>query len=251
MNTAMFQPLEIGNGKVEVTTQHIQLTMFADNSQAYHDAQVSDYMGLKRRNFPNRAPLKLSLRAHVSLSAEQLVGTLGFGFWNQPFVPDITDFRLPRATWFFFAAPPNHMTLAKGSSGHGFKVATIDATRPLFFALAPFAPIGFLLMRVPQLYRLLWPIGQWSIGVAEKELEVNISESHLYELHWLKDQVQFYVDEDLVFTSPYSPRGPLGFIAWIDNQYAIVTPQGQFGFGKSEVSQPQSLTISELKISSL
>jgi hypothetical protein len=28
-----------------------------------------------------------------------------------------------------------------------------------------------------------------------------------------------------------SPRGPLGFVMWLDNQYMVVTPWGRLGWG--------------------
>jgi hypothetical protein len=40
----------------------------------------------------------------------------------------------------------------------------------------------------------------------------------------------------------------MGFVAWIDNQYAIVTPQGNFGWGLLEESAPQWIEIEELRI---
>ncbi len=47
-----------------------------------------------------------------------------------------------------------------------------------------------------------------------------------------------------------SPHGPLGFIAWIDNQYAIVTPQGRLGWGI--VPNPdQGLTLTRIRIEAL
>ncbi len=244
-------PFELGNGQVVITPQHIQLTIFPNNGQTYHDAQVSDYAGLKRRNFPHRPPLKLSLVAHTSLPSQDLQGTLGFGFWNHPFMAGMSGLRLPRAIWFFFGAPPNNMPLAMGSRGHGWKAAIFDATKPLFFALLPFAPLGFLLMRIPRLYRLLWPLGQRSLGVFEQDLDIDIHQPHHYEIHWYRKQVQFWVDGHCVLSTPTASRGPLGFIAWVDNQYAIVTPQGCFGWGTVPLSQPQTLTISELTITQL
>lgn len=242
-------PFEVGTGQVVSMSQHIQLTVLADNGQTYHDAQIMDYAGLQRRHFPHRPPVKLALTAQTDLSNTELQGTLGFGFWNHPFMPGMSGLRLPRAVWFFFGAPPNHMPLAIGSSGHGWKAATFDAGKPLFLALLPFAPLGFLLMRVPVLYRLLWPLGQRSLGVSEQALDLDLNQPHRYEIIWREKSVEFYVDAQQVLVSNASPRGPLGFIAWIDNQYAIVTPQGRFGFGTVTLPQSQSLTISELTIS--
>jgi hypothetical protein len=39
----------------------------------------------------------------------------------------------------------------------------------------------------------------------------------------------------------------MGFVAWIDNQYAIVTPTGRPGFGLLDVPAPQWLEIKETR----
>jgi hypothetical protein len=49
-----------------------------------------------------------------------------------------------------------------------------------------------------------------------------------------------------VHDAPYAPDGPLGFIAWIDNQYAVVTPQGRFGHGLLPLDEPQWLALSQV-----
>jgi hypothetical protein len=104
-------------------------------------------------------------------------------------------------------------------------------------------------MRVPALYRRLWPIGQRAIGVSEALLDpALLSQSHDYRLDWRSDGASFYVDAVLIHESPYAPGGPLGFVAWIDNQYAVVTPQGRFGFGLVPLATEQSLTIEQLSI---
>jgi hypothetical protein len=56
------------------------------------------------------------------------------------------------------------------------------------------------------------------------------------------------VDGQIVHEAPHAPAGPLGFVAWIDNQYAVVTPQGHFGFGLVPLDQPQSLCLEHVSI---
>lgn len=56
------------------------------------------------------------------------------------------------------------------------------------------------------------------------------------------------MDGALVHRAPCAPRGPLGFVAWVDNQYAVVTPQGRFGFGLLPLAAPQTLRLAELVI---
>src|SRR5690349_19213483 len=93
----------------------------------YTDAQLDDYQGLHRRDFRWRPPLTLTVRARFSHGPDQLAGTAGFGFWNDPFM--MTDSRppaLPRVLWFFFGSKQSDMPLAAGVPGQGWKAATLD-----------------------------------------------------------------------------------------------------------------------------
>ncbi len=265
---------QIGNGKVRQKGDKLRLILPPTPGDHYHDAQISDYAD--RQGFRWQPPVRMSVTAWVEVrdfqadaegrsdisSAPQrltgttseaaLRGTAGFGFWNHPFVPGERGFRLPAAAWFFFSSPPSDMRLALTVAGPGWKAATIDVARPAFFALAPTAPLGMLLMRVPALYRCLWPIGQQAIGVSEKMLDsALLFERHNYTLEWRQNGMIFLVDGAVVHETTNSPRGPLGFITWIDNQYAVVTPQGKFAFGLVNVPHTQTLVIEEVELSAL
>ncbi|NDJ75735.1 MAG: hypothetical protein GYB65_05715 [Chloroflexi bacterium] len=249
---AHWKPLTIGSGALEYVDQTLRCVLPPTDDTTYSDAQISDYQGLPRRDFPWHPPLRLTVRAWASQSGDQLRGTAGFGFWNEPFVPLQRGVpRLPRAIWFFAASPPNNMALSRDVPGYGWKAAQIDATRLPFFALLPLAPVGFLLMRIPALYRRLWPVGQWALGVSETELPASLAQPHTYELDWLVDGAVFRVDGQVVHTTTRSPKGPLGFIAWIDNQYAVVTPQGRFRFGLLNVDKQQWLALDRVEIQPL
>jgi hypothetical protein len=237
----------MGGGVVRRESDALYLITPPTPKGIYTDAQISDY---HTTDFHWRPPLRMVVTARASSSA--LVGTAGFGFWNQPFMPGQTTLRLPQAVWFFFASHPNNMALAQGVPGDGWKAATISANRLPFLLLAPFTPVGVLLMRVPYLYDRLWPVGQRAIGVSEKLLDVELlAETHTYTLDWRTDGATFSIDGRSVHESRVAPRGPLGFIAWIDNQYAIVTPQGHFGFGLLPVEREQSLVVEYIAISAL
>ena len=245
-----------GDGTVTLRENALHCTIPAaggrDRRIPYHDAQITDYAGRSRRDYPWHPPLRLTVRAWASHSVTELAGTAGFGFWNEPFVPVGGGWpRLPRAVWFFFGAPPNNMALALGIPGWGWKAATLDAARLPFLLLAPFAPLGFLLMRVPILYRRLWPVGAWALNVSEALLPVDLIEPHTYTLEWWEDGVRWLVDGVPVHATMRSPRGPLGFIAWIDNQYAVVTPQGCFRFGRVVTAHAQSLVLDSVSIEPL
>src|SRR5258708_4473080 len=223
-------PLELGTGKLEqVKSEGLRLVTDPCGERQYSDAQIYNYARLKRRDFPSRPPLRMVVRAWAS--HDELTGTAGFGFWNQPAMPGQLDVRLPRAVWFFYGSRQSNMAFAENVPGHGWKAATLDASRLPFILLAPTAPLGFLLMRNEALYRKLWPVGQWAIGAAEKLIDVPLTEPHTYRLDWLPEVVRFFVDEHLILETPFSPRGPLGFVAWGDNPYTWGTRPGHLGMG--------------------
>jgi hypothetical protein len=215
----------------------------------YTDAQIDDYQGLRRRDFVWKPPVTLTVRARFSHPAGKLTGTAGFGFWNDPFM--MTGARmpsLPRAIWFFYASPPSNMKLALNAPGHGWKAATVDAMRLPFFLLAPTAPLAVPLMNIPALYRGLWPVGQRAIGVSEALVEADMTDWHTYRIDWGEHRAIFSVDEQTMLECGTSPRGPLGFVMWIDNQAMIATPQGRFGYRLLALPARQWMEIDALNI---
>lgn len=243
---------EVGGGRVERTGSLTRLKLVGAVRTAYSNAQLDDYTGLPRRAFPWRPPLRLTVRARYSHPAEELRGTAGFGFWNNPIPPAMRGLpRLPRAAWYFFSAPPSNMALAMDVPGPGWKAATFDAARPAFYALAPLALPGFLLMRIPACYRALWPLAQRAIGVSEAMLPIGMDAWHTYALEWWPKQVRFFVDGAHVHTAPCAPSGPLGFVVWLDNQYAVVTPQGRLGFGYVDMPEERWLALESVQIERL
>ena len=54
---------------------------------------------------------------------------------------------------------------------------------------------------------------------------------HTYILEWRQTEARFWVDDKLILIAPQPPTRPLGFVAWLDNQYAIATPRGVMHFG--------------------
>ncbi len=234
----------LGRGRIHRRDAEICLELPSAPADSYHDAQISDYAA--RAEMQNRPPLRLSLRARFQGRPQ---GTAGFGFWNHAFVPGQRGFRIPQALWFFYAGPANDLALAQGVPGCGWKAATFDARQWRFYGFLPFAPIGLLLMRSRALYRAFWPLGQRALGVSERLLDTALLDDyHRYSIDWRADSAIFAVDGDEVLRAPVSAGDPLGFIAWIDNQFAIVTPQGKFGHGLLAIQHPQSLHLRDLEI---
>jgi hypothetical protein len=238
------RPCLVGQGIIEPSDGAIRLALPSATARAYSDAQIDDYSGLARRNFPWRPPFHLSLRARFSPGP--LVGTAGFGLWNNPFSPLGGVPALPRAAWFFYASPPSDMALAAGVAGHGWKAAVIDATRPAALAWAPLAPLVLLANQLPALYVRLWPQVQRALCIHESLLDTSMQDWHTYQITWQAEQVIFSVDEQVVLRSAGAPQAPMGFVAWIDNQYAVATARGRFGWGLLDVPSPQWLDIATL-----
>jgi hypothetical protein len=238
-----------GTGLIEPTATGLRLETHDAASQQYSDAQLDDVNLAGGLRFRWRPPLKLSLRARFSHPAGELQGTAGFGFWNYPWLPVAPSVpRLPQAVWFFYGSPPSNMKLDLLCPGHGWKAATIDAGRPSALALIPCAPPAVLLMQFPPLYHALWPMIQTGVGVRETPVAAPMTAWHSYELEWGLRYARFWVDGQLLLDRAPSPRGPLCFVAWIDNQYLIVTPQGRFGWGLLDAPGSQWLELADLTI---
>lgn len=248
-----FRLLEINGGVVTQTgeTTHFWLPPGVDG---YADAQMDGY-GVPaspifpRSRLPFRAGLRLALNARFSHPAGQLQGTAGFGFWNAPFAdPSIKWPALPQAVWFFYASPPADLPLAVSGPGRGWFVGTIDAGTRTAVSLIPFAPIFLLLNRVPSLHHL-WPMVRRKLGISFHRLPVSMTAWHSYRLDWLPQSCSFYVDGEPVYQTSLSPRGPLGFVCWLDNQYLALNLNGRFRWGTLPIPETQWMDVTDLEIS--
>ncbi len=238
-----------GDGALEPAGDTLRFVNTDTTAARYTDAQIDDYQALARRNFLWRPPLQMTVRARFSHPAWELSGTAGFGFWNDPFM--MTGLRqpaLPRVIWFFYSSSPSNIKLDINTPGCGWKAGTMDATRWPFFALLPTAPLAVPLMNIGPLYHTLWPIGQRAIGVSEAALPVEMTQWHTYVINWQKNTARFSVDGNIILDCDTSPRGPLGFVMWLDNQYMTVTPWGRFGYGLLDAPGRQWMEVSDLEI---
>ncbi len=238
-----------GRGSLEQTDGRLRFINCDTSAREYTNAQIDDYQGLPRRCFHWRPPLKLTVRARFSHAEDQLSGTAGFGFWNDPFM--MTERRipiLPRALWFFYSSPPSDMKLDIDAPGRGWKAATIDALRPAALMLAPLALPLVPMMNLRSLYRKLWPPIQRALNVRESLVDFPMTGWHTYHIEWGAERAAFFVDGEAVLENAPSPRGPLGFVMWFDNQYMVVKPWGRFGWGLLEEPARQWLEVDRLAV---
>lgn len=213
----------------------------------YTNAQIDDHPDLKRSEFLNSPPLKLKLEARLQCDGHPR-GTAGFGFWNDPFL--MTDSKiptLPKAVWFFWCSEDSEMQLAQDIPGHGWKMAVIDAWHWPFLALIPTVPLSVPLMWWNKARRCLWPIAQKAMKCQEKICPVSIFDWHEYEINWGYDRVRFFIDGRETFSAP-APKGPLGLVIWIDNQFMRIDPRGVVKHGNLSLNSQQSLNIRQLEL---
>ena len=247
----------IGPGTLSITDSVLRLAFPSIQQGRYADAQIDDYGTLARSAFPWRPPLRMEVRARSSLPAATpdstsksegiLRGTAGFGFWNYPFSVRGDILLLPETVWFFYASPPSNMALVPGIPGWGWKAQVVHTMRP-----------EALLAGIPTALTTGWgrltgntrPAERWLqrlSGAQEALLDVSMMAWHTYVIEWHETEALFLVDGKRVLTASQPPTRPLGFVAWLDNQYAVATPRGVLRFG-SVPSGPQWFDLDSVRI---
>jgi len=258
----MLATVQMGGGLVDYAAAAGQARLEVPPTDVNHytNAQLDDYHQepaeggqvkrtpwLKRTRFANGPPLRMSLRARASHAAP--LGTLGFGFWNEPFTVTGAVFGSPSVAWFFYASPPSDMALVPGVPGHGWKAATLNMGRWPGLLVAPAALAAIGLAKVPGLGRPVLDLARRFTRAHEALLDdVALDAWHTYALDWRRDVAVFTVDGVERLRAPAPPRGPLGFVLWIDNQYAVASLEGRFGFGVVPVPETQWLEVVALRI---
>lgn len=219
----------------ELAENHWRLSIPKGEAGAYRLAQLDDYTGFSRKQFPWQAPLCITLQCRAS--AAELPGTWGFGLWNDPFSLSMGFGggvrrlpALPKAAWFFFASAPNHLSLYDDQPGCGALAMSMRSLHIPPLLLAP-AAIGLPL--------LLW---RWTAKGMRRLARLLVQQDtslmvhdpanwHEYALVWETDRVTLRVDGESVLESKCSPMAPLGLVLWLDNQYAALPPAGRLAYG--------------------
>lgn len=221
----------------------------------YRIAQLDDYSHLPRGNFLHQPPVSLTVQARVS--SNNLPGTWGFGFWNDPFALGIgikgSGFRLPalpEAAWFFYGSSQNDLSFTSESPANGLMASVFSSSR-IPPVLLPLGLPAFPFLGVKPIARDIRRLASHFIHEDFTRLAVDATLWHTFRLDWLAGSVEFYIDEKIVASSPISPRAPLGLVIWIDNQYATFSSDGTVRYGTQENRTPAWQEIRDLKISSI
>jgi hypothetical protein len=241
--------------EVSRESSHFLLTIPSGKTDQYRLAQLDDYTQKKRRDFPRRYPLSLTLSARTS--SESIPGTWGFGLWNNPFGLSLGFGgnpwqlpALPNAVWFFGASEESYLSFQDiTSAANGFIAQTFRSPKfhPWLILAGLALPFSRKLSR-----RLLGKViedeGMDLRRGGQLLVSTKVTQWHRYRLDWREDRVSFEVDDALVFESSMSPHPPLGLVIWIDNQFAAFTPEGRIGFGVLENPEPAWLEVKDIEV---
>ncbi|MFH1186344.1 MAG: hypothetical protein V1755_15120 [Chloroflexota bacterium] len=206
-----------------------RLAIRAGGGREYRLAQLDDHASRSRANFIWRPPLILSLRARVSSPC--VPGTWGFGLWNDPFAlacgPSQECTRLPalpQAAWFFSASARSHLSLREDKPANGFFAQACMSEQ----AGGWLVPVAVSFPFAPRSARR-----KLSGHIHQDAAQVDSDPCawHRYELRWLHESTEFWIDAHRLLESPVCPQPPLGMVIWIDNQYAAFDPRGRIAWG--------------------
>lgn len=217
----------------------------------YRLAQADDYYGLPRARFPWQPPVTFSVRARASHAV--IPGTWGFGLWNDPMslslgFGSVRKFpALPNAVWYFFASPENALSLRDDLPSHGALAATFRAPNLPAWLLAP-GGLGLPLLFFRPLARVLRRLAAKVVPQDAVALPLDPTVWHTYAFMWTPTRVMFEVDGVRVLETSIVPRGPLGLVIWVDNQFAAWRPEGVLQWGVLEGQTDYEIQIEDLNI---
>jgi hypothetical protein len=224
----------------------------ANASRAYRLAQLDDHSTLRRRDFPWKPPLTLSLQARVS--AEDLPGTWGFGLWNDPFSfllgysGMLTRFpALPDAAWFFYASPKNYLSFRDDLTARGFLAATFSSVKIPAILLTLASPTLALTL-IPGAAQLIRMLLRRVIYQDAALIYTRVTEWHSYNLEWESGLVRFRLDGAEILQTNIVPHAPLSLVLWVDNQYAALPPAGRLKYGMLPNPEPAWMEIRDVEV---
>lgn len=229
-----------------------RLEIAANTRRGYRLAQLDDHSAHQRRDFPWKPPLTFSLQARVS--ARELPGTWGFGFWNDPFsfliaynklVPRLPT--LPDAAWFFHASPQNYLSIRDDLPANGFLAATFSS-RKVPLALLALASPAMAFTLIPGLAQLMRRSLRRLIRQDAALVHTNETEWHAYRMEWVPGQVWLSLDGVEILSTSIAPVYPMSLVIWIDNQFAALPPAGRLGYGTLPNPESSWMEIKDLSM---
>jgi hypothetical protein len=194
--------------------------------------------------------MNLRLRA----GAAGMPGTWGFGLWNDPFGMGLSPAErlvrlpaLPNTAWFFHASQPNYLSLRDDLPAQGWLAGVFRS---------PLVPSGLMALGAPGLALLALPAAaRWLRRIARRVVQQDAAGLALdptgwrsYELELQAGRVLFRVDGALMMETGVVPRGRLGVVIWIDNQYMRFGPDGRLRAGTLPVAGPAWIEVADISV---
>jgi hypothetical protein len=177
-----------------------------------------------------------------------LRGTTGFGFWNDPLNAKGRFVAVPSYVWFLHAAPPFWLGDDRKATAGGLVAGTM---RGLAVPRAAIAAAN-LALRLSGAERLVTRFGERRVAPAEVPLPIDLDlwTWHDFGIDWRRDGVDFSVDGVAVASIPsdLTPHRPVGFVAWIDNNWLDVDAEGRYRFGRHDAPGRQTLELARVTI---
>lgn len=236
----------VGGGSIECSDT-VRLSIPSVPAGQYANAQLDDYHC--NSQFAWQPPVHFGAEARFSATGDELDGTAGFGFWNDPvWMTGRRRFLMPQSVWFFFAGNHSYLPLVLDYPGAGWRAAALNAATLQAGLVLPAAPLLALALRVRPLRAPLWRWLRRILRLSGQGLDQHtLDRWHRYDFDWQSDLIQFAVDERVVGRAGVRVTGPLGLVVWIDNQFMVATPQGNLQHGTA-ATPGQWLEIASLEI---
>lgn len=235
----------IGYSGIETSPGIARLVVDGAVEGALSDAEIDDHRTAPRWDLHWTPPLALTVRARFSHRAGDLMGTAGFGFWNDPFDWSGNVEAPPNAIWFFYASPHSDMTFVRGVRGHGWRAGFLNGGRADRMTMAA----GNLVFRIPAMSKVVFALAEKRMNAAEFLLDdIGMTEWHEYRLDWRRAEAVFCIDAREVFRAPNPPMVPLGFVAWVDNNATSMGPGKDFSFSRIAIPQREWMELAYVRI---
>jgi hypothetical protein len=106
-------------------------------------------------------------------------------------------------------------------------------------------------LRLPGVERLAARLGQRRVGGGDLMLPpFDLTAWHEFDLAWDEGGARFGIDGATVavFGPAATPRGPLGFVAWIDNNWTALEADGRYRGGRLAAPGRQWLELARVAI---
>ncbi|MBT3240905.1 MAG: hypothetical protein HON98_05930 [Chloroflexi bacterium] len=230
------QSSELNGGIVEqIELGHWRLSIPQGQAGEYRLAQLDDYKILSRKEFPWQKPTKTSFKMRAS--GDDLPGTWGVGFWNDPLsLPlglggGLRRFpALPNAAWFFFASSHSSLSINDDLPANGQMAMSISSPKLPSWAIAIgslFSPLLF----IRPVAKIVRKIARKIVKQDTSEINHDPRQWHQYSILWENKKLNLSVNGSTVLETNILPNGPLGLVIWIDNQFAGYHPNGKINFG--------------------